>query len=94
MKRILLTADQAAQLAPLMHEAYQGGGTVFAQVQRAAFPKQENLVVFCHYIPAKSSKRLRAFLTKEAAKIAFTPKTRKPRYEPKTPLTVAEARRV
>ncbi len=73
MKRITFTAAQAAQLEPLMREAYATGGTVFAQVKWATFPNHETLVVSCHFIPAESSKRIRAFLTKEAQRIAKTP---------------------
>jgi len=73
MERITLTAAQAAQLEPLTRRAYATGGTVFAQVQQAAFPNHETFVVSCHYIPPESSKRLRAFLTKEASHINSHP---------------------
>jgi len=69
MVKITLNPEQAAQLEPLTRRAYATGGTVFAQVQRAAFPNHETFVVSCHFIPPSSSKRLRAFLTKEAARI-------------------------
>ena len=79
MEKITLTTAQAEQLEPLTKQAYATGGTVFSQVQRAAFPNHETFVVSCHYIPPESSKRLRAFLTKEAQRIA-----------PKAPMTQEE----
>lgn len=65
--RIELSPKQATELEPLLHEAYAGGGTVFAQLQRGRFPNHETFVVSCHFIPPESSRRLRAFLSKEAA---------------------------
>jgi hypothetical protein len=77
IKRIVLTSEQAAEMEPLLHEAYQAGGSVFAQVQRAAFPDRQTVIVSCHFIPPESSKRLRAFLTKEAERITKTNQPKK-----------------
>jgi hypothetical protein len=75
MERIILTATQADQLEPLIRDAYRVGGTIFAQIQRATFPNHETFVVSCHLIPSESSKRLRAFLDKEAQRLSTQTKT-------------------
>ncbi len=69
MKQIILTGEQLAQIEPMLRDAYMTGGTVFCQCRRLAFPDNDKLAVTCRLIPHESSKRLRAFLTKEAERI-------------------------
>ena len=70
MTRITLTGEQAGTLEPLMQRAYAEGGTVFCQCRRLAFPDNDKLAITCHMVPAESSRRLKAWLDKEAARIA------------------------
>ena len=77
MEIITLTPAQAAQLEPLTRRAYATGGTIFCQIQRAAFPNNGAFVLKAHLVPAESSRRLRTFLTKEAQRISTQHKTNK-----------------
>ena len=72
MKRIILTPEQAAELAPILKRAYQSGSTIFCQIQRGTWPEQGSVFVNCHEIPSAVSKRLKAWLAKEAVHTAKT----------------------
>ena len=68
--KITLTPAQAAQLAPLLQDAYRRGGTVFAQAMRESWPDNSAVVIQCHCLPGDTSRRLRVFLNKEAQRLA------------------------
>lgn len=70
MKKIILNQTQSAEMEPMVRDAYMTGGTVFCQCRRLAFPDNDKLAVTCHLVPAESSQRLKAWLDKEAARIA------------------------
>ena len=68
--KITLTNEQAAGLLPMIRKAYVGGGTVFCQAMREPWPNNSAVAIECHYLPDATSRRLRAFLDKEAQRLA------------------------
>jgi hypothetical protein len=70
LKRLTLTPEQTADMAPMLKATSALSGAIFAQVRPGAFPENERVFLHCLFLPQESARRLRKWFDSETERLA------------------------
>jgi hypothetical protein len=78
LKRLTLTPEQTAEIAPMLKATWELSGAVFAQVRPGAFPDNERVFLHCLFLLQESARRLRKWFDSETERLAKAADKKKP----------------